>query len=165
MKRATWMAILTAVVMSAPRSEAAEPVQVPMPPALEVPIPPLFVAAPELPDTLEEDSCRDLSAELSRLERSILDVKARYWAYRMRHPGFSRGSLSSNPGSEIRSPWLRRSFYRLLQRYHEDTDLERPSQFEVAAMIRTMRRMLSLIEDCGGEAPELRRAIGQAAEA
>ena len=41
----------------------------------------------------------------------MIETKARYWASRLREPGFSIRRLRRNPGSEIRSLSARHEFY------------------------------------------------------
>ncbi|MBI4347375.1 MAG: hypothetical protein HY553_11000 [Elusimicrobia bacterium] len=61
----------------------------------------------------------------------VIDARARYWAIRLRDPGFSPHSITRNPGSDIADPRLKERFYsRLRMWYAEDripplTELER----------------------------------------
>ena len=122
-------------------------------PSLDIPMPPLFR------DALLDVRCTDSEARVNMMEKSILDVKARYWATRIKEGGIS--GLISNPGSEILNPEIRRRFYGLLESLYREQDLSRPSHFEIYQMKKTMERILRLIQTCGGEAPELERAIRQ----
>lgn len=51
------------------------------------------------------------------LERGVVDLKARYWAHRLRE-GLDGASLKRNPGSEIRDPEIRAEFHRRLRDAH-----------------------------------------------
>ncbi|MCX5790320.1 MAG: hypothetical protein NTX64_17705 [Elusimicrobia bacterium] len=55
------------------------------------------------------------SSACDSTEGRVIDVRARYWALRLRSPGFSSAALRSNPGSEIKDPGLRERFYSRLR--------------------------------------------------
>lgn len=48
----------------------------------------------------------------------VLDARARYWAIRLREPGFTTTGLKENPGSEIADRAARRRFYEQLRAWH-----------------------------------------------
>lgn len=82
------------------------------PPAFEVPAP-LFLR--DAIGSRGSVDCADAEARLEVLERGSLGLKARFWAARLREPGFSPAELKRNPGSEIADPELRARFYGLLR--------------------------------------------------
>lgn len=54
-------------------------------------------------------------------DTEVIDARARYWAIRLRDPGFSPQSITRNPGSDITDPKLKERFYsRLRMSYGED---------------------------------------------
>lgn len=55
---------------------------------------------------------------VENIQRETVDIRARYWAYKMKQPDFSFKSLTSNPGSEIKDPDLKNRFYELLKNYY-----------------------------------------------
>lgn len=64
-------------------------------------------------------SCEGVSARLAGLNSGLIDAKARYWAAKMKEPGFSVRLLTRNPGTEIADPAARAKFYGLLGLYHQ----------------------------------------------
>lgn len=123
--------------------------------ALAVPVPGL------LRDSLGERDCGDAGETLERMERSILQLKARYWASRMSAPGFSSRALISNPGSEILDRGLRSRFYELLGFWRSRGEAAGLTAGERETLLGAMRRMAALAETCGGSLPELERSIRQ----
>ncbi len=76
---------------------------------------------PQVPsfDLASDASAADLSClgapeKVDELERSVLDLKARFWAAKLRD-GLDGASLKRNPGSEIRNPEIRAEFYKSLR--------------------------------------------------
>lgn len=63
--------------------------------------------------------CAERKKKLSGLNSELVEQKARYWADRMREPGFSVRGLTRNPGSEIADPEVRARFYKLLGGYYQ----------------------------------------------
>jgi TolB-like protein len=77
----------------------------------------------EVRDSVADDdqNCQGVHRRAAELERSLLDLKARYWAARLKSPGFSRASLTTNPGSEIEDLGLRDEFYTRLKQYYRES--------------------------------------------
>lgn len=80
----------------------------------------------------DDSDCRRAGRRAADIERDSVDIKARYWAARLRSPGFTRASLKTNPGSEIEDAGVKADFYMKLRRYYEespapvsDSDLQR----------------------------------------
>jgi TolB-like protein len=92
--------------------------------------------------------CGRSAETVDTLERSIVDVKARYWAARLR-AGIPRGSLTRNPGSEIADPTVRAEFYSRLRAYARAGG-DAPDGDEVGRMNRTMERIARLQNACRG---------------
>ena len=53
----------------------------------------------------------------------VIETRARYWALRLRDPGFSNASLRFNPGSEILDPGLRDRFYSRLRAWSDEESI------------------------------------------
>lgn len=131
-------------------------------PALDVAVPALEVPVPGLlRDSLSRRDCGRAGEELERMERSILQLKARYWAARSIAPGFSSRSLISNPGSEIPDRGLRSRFYELLRFWRSRGAAAALTPREHEGLLTAMRRMAALAETCGGSLPELERSLRQ----
>lgn len=64
------------------------------------------------------DRCEGLYGRLIARQTALLHQKARFWALKMREPGFARVRLTRNPGAEIPDPELRKAFYGTLKSYY-----------------------------------------------
>lgn len=62
--------------------------------------------------------CGGLYGRLRPRQAALLHEKARFWALKMREPGFARARLTRNPGAEIADPELRKAFYEALKSYY-----------------------------------------------
>lgn len=62
-------------------------------------------------------ACAGQRAALWRLNARLAEKKARYWAAKMREPGFSTGAPGRNPGIELGPPAFQKLFYALLAAY------------------------------------------------
>lgn len=122
-----------------PGMGALDPWQVPVPPL------PRFDAS----EPLSEPDCLVQARDIEQGDRSLLDVKARYWALRLRDNEFSRASLTQNPGSEIRDPETRRRFYRRLRQWHEEDQVAALSEEEGRALARHEQDSRSFKSACG----------------
>lgn len=80
-------------------------------PSFEAPL----LASWDARDAVAEQSCRDARERVDREESRLVELKARYWAQRLRG-GLEPGRLKRNPGSEIKDAELRARFYALLRR-------------------------------------------------
>jgi hypothetical protein len=69
----------------------------------------------------DEGSCASARRRASEIERSAVELKARYWAARLKSPGFDRRALTTNPGSEIEDPGVKADFYARLKRYYQES--------------------------------------------
>ncbi len=114
-----------------------------------------WAGLPPLPsfDLAQEASAGDWGCESSgekadALERSIVDVKARYWAARLRG-GIARSSLTRNPGSEISDPATRAEFYSRLRAYARAGG-GAPDRDELARLKSVMERIARLQNACRG---------------
>ncbi|MBI4055575.1 MAG: hypothetical protein HY402_05520 [Elusimicrobia bacterium] len=119
-------------------------------PALEVAPPSLESFSPSaLRDALADIRCSQLEETLSRFHVSILDLKARYWAAKMKEPDFSYSSLTHNPGSEIPNREIRMQFYDLLKSWYYQPQVPRLTPTETKALWDAERGMENLRQTCG----------------
>jgi TolB-like protein len=82
-------------------------------------------------------------------ERSLLDLKARYWAQKLRE-GLDGATLRRNPGSEIRNPEIRAEFYRRLNIQHAVAGPDLTGE-ERGRLKDTLERISRLKDSCSGE--------------
>ena len=80
-------------------------------PSFELPL----LGAWETRDAVADDRCAAAGRTVEAEEQSLVELKARYWAQRLRG-GLDAGRLKRNPGSEIADAALRAKFYELLRR-------------------------------------------------
>jgi TolB-like protein len=124
------------------------------------PVPDVNWGAPVSLGKLVADDLRDAPAEngfdcaaafkdMNRINEQAADLKARYWARKMKEPGFSLGSLSRNPGSEIRDQQTRQKFYELLSKYHDDERLPGLPAAQLAKLEAFMSREKTVVDRCG----------------
>lgn len=95
----------------------------------------------------EPDACGRSREAAQELERALVDLKARYWAQRLRE-GLDPRSLKRNPGQEIADAGIRSAFYARL-RHHVDhpgpplTDADRARLRDVSRRIAAMSSVCS----------------------
>lgn len=94
-------------------------------------------------------NCSAAFKEMDRVNAGAADLKARYWAAKMKEPSFVMGSLTRNPGSEIRDPQLKQKFYDLLTRYYGEEDAPGISRDQAARLEEFMGRESGVIDRCG----------------
>ena len=110
-----------------------------------------FAAMQEWRDSLNAGgllSCDRAAERADVLQRSIMELKARYWALRLRDRGFSADSLTKNPGSEILDAELRARFYSRLRALHEMPSLAPLTRGETDTLSRREREARRLLETC-----------------
>jgi TolB-like protein len=96
-----------------------------------------------------ENACVGAAEKVDRLERSVLELKARFWAAKLR-AGLDGASLTRNPGSEIRNPLIRADFYRSL-RAQSSAAGPGLSHEEFSRLTEALQSIERLNESCGGE--------------
>lgn len=92
--------------------------------------------------------CERTERSADELERSLVDLKARFWAQKLRE-GLDGASLRRNPGSEIRNPEIRADFYeRLAERSSQGSaPLSAVEREQLKEGLEQLRRL----NDCRGE--------------
>lgn len=127
--------------------------EVPAVPKMDWNTPPLEAPVPsDLRDAPTGDpgpDCGKAFAQLGRINSKILDLKARYWAAKMRAPGFTYASLIRNPGSEIRDTGERQKFYQLLARYHDAKESPGIESHQSVKLEAFMNKEAEVINHCG----------------
>ncbi|MBI4349888.1 MAG: hypothetical protein HY550_00465 [Elusimicrobia bacterium] len=94
-------------------------------------------------------SCSGRRSAAARLNAELVDAKARFWAARMKAPGFSLRTLTRNPGSEIGDPDVKARFYKLLAVHFRDRSgagLDAETNFKVEDLIKLEERVS---DECG----------------
>ena len=94
-------------------------------------------------------NCQAAFKEITRLNTAAVDLKARYWARKMKEPGFSFGSLSRNPGSEIKDFQVKHQFYELLAKYHEQDLAPSIPAAQGAQLEAFMAKEDAVLDRCG----------------
>ena len=98
---------------------------------------------------VKEGACGARKAQLAARQLGALELKARYWALRMRQPGFSTSGLKRNPGGEIIEAAARQKFYNMLNGYHRDGSVRELDGGELAAVTGLMDEENKISDECG----------------
>ncbi|HVC09804.1 MAG TPA: FlgO family outer membrane protein [Elusimicrobiota bacterium] len=94
------------------------------------------------------NSCAGASARVDQMETRILEIKARYWAKRLRD-GLSTESLKINSGSMISDPALKKSFYGRLEYWYHQDRIPNLSPDEARRLVALDGAAYSLYSSCG----------------
>lgn len=92
--------------------------------------------------------CAGAEARVNALEASILDIKARYWARRLKD-GLPASELKVNPGSTIPDPALKARFYDALRRWFHEDEVAPLTSAEVSRFVKADGEAYSLHQECG----------------
>lgn len=95
--------------------------------------------------------CQAAFRDMDRLNEKAVELKARYWAAKLKEPGFVSGSLTRNPGSEIRNPLLKSQFYDLLKRYYEQEEAPAVPSAQLKKLEEFMEKESGVIDRCGSK--------------
>lgn len=109
-------------------------------------------AAPDFRDSVsdsKDNSCSGRKLSLTKLNSELVDTKARYWAAKMKEPGFNRRSLSRNPGSEIGDPETKARFYKLLATYYKAEAAMLPDPDKLSGVTDLMEMETRVSNECG----------------
>lgn len=102
------------------------------------------------PDSGERaGSCAARKNGLSRLNAELSAERARYWADKMRAPGYSGPELGENPGGELASPGARARFYRLLAEYYKAGSSAAPDPRETSRVEGLIEKEKLFLAECG----------------
>lgn len=106
----------------------------------------------ELRDAVAEDagaSCGSRRRLAGKLNALLVDAKARYWAMKMKDPGFDRRQLTKNPGSEISDAGLKQTFYKLLSSYYGSNRAPALDGEKMGAVLDLIKLEKEVRDDCG----------------
>ncbi|MBI5201550.1 MAG: hypothetical protein HY925_08205 [Elusimicrobia bacterium] len=107
-----------------------------------------IVSAAGLRDSIARKGCAEAAERVDNLEASILDLKTRYWASRLRD-GLSLKTLRHNPGSTITDPELKRRFYLRMQEWYAGASVPPLDAAEVRRFTDVDQRAFQLHQECG----------------
>lgn len=116
------------------------------------PLPDFHMAPPDLRDAPAApvfETCSGRRRGLADDNRALLEVKARYWAQKMREPGFDRRRLTVNPGSELGDRDLKKEFYSLLRSHYDAQTPPVLSEREIIELTSLIKREKQMLDDCG----------------
>jgi len=97
----------------------------------------------------QHETCGARRAELDRLNRGAAAAKAKYWAVKLKEPGFSYSSLRRNLGSELREPGVKAEFYRELLKYSAPGASPELKARDLAVLHALLPREEMFYDDCG----------------
>ncbi|MBI5242786.1 MAG: hypothetical protein HY922_03755 [Elusimicrobia bacterium] len=143
-----WLAPLGAAMGSGGASEDAFLAPVPTLTVSPPPFPVMDRELAELRDSPAESVCVDAAERVDRLERQILDLKARYWALKLR-AGFDRTAVKQNPGSTITDPLLKKAFYDRMKAWYERDRIPKLTRLEVERFVELDEKAYTLHRRCG----------------
>jgi TolB-like protein len=119
----------------------------------------MVVPVPDLPqmsggslwrDALNDSEApEDCAGRETRLEESMMDYKARFWAAKLKDPAFSAKRITKNPGSEIRDPQLRARFYDKMRSLYYAGEAQPLTPLERATLSSGLEELRQLHETCG----------------
>jgi TolB-like protein len=91
--------------------------------------------------------CTGVETKINALEESILDIKARYWARRLKE-GLPASELKVNPGSTIPDSSLKARFYATLRRWYDMEVVPSLTEAEVTRFVKADGEAYSLHQEC-----------------
>ncbi|MBI5623999.1 MAG: hypothetical protein HY924_09490 [Elusimicrobia bacterium] len=98
---------------------------------------------------VEMSDCPSAHEELNGYERDLVDVKARFWALKLKERDFSVSSLKRNPGSEIKDPRLKEVFYSRLRYWHQEDYVPGLTRDEFDSLKRYQKLLELVANNCG----------------
>ena len=102
----------------------------------------------DIRDAPADESCADAAERVDRMESMILELKARYWALRLKK-GLPAASLQENPDSTITDPELKKRFYGLMRSWHERGPIPELTPAEVRRFVAIDQRAFTIHRGCG----------------
>jgi hypothetical protein len=94
------------------------------------------------------DDCDEAAQRSDEYEAAVIDLKARYWALRLKQ-GVANTSLKSNPGSEISDPELRSRFYGAMREWYARDNVPDLTMMEKTAYLEMDQKAVALRRQCG----------------
>lgn len=99
-------------------------------------------------EVLTPRDCDNAATTVDRLEARILDLKARYWARKLKD-GLSGRTLKANPGSTISDPELKQEFYDKLKAWYSRSEVPALDEAETKRFLAVDRKAYELAQYCG----------------
>ncbi len=96
----------------------------------------------------KERDCGEMYAKIYPRQEELLEAKAKFWAGKLSDPSFSLSSLRRNPGSEIKSPFLKQQFYSLLGEFKKRGEISL-SEKEKEQLKELFKSEKTYIDECG----------------
>ncbi len=93
--------------------------------------------------------CGQARDKTERLEELLVDVKARYWALRLKDREFKVQKLRRNPGTEISDPEVKNLFYSRLRHWFQEDYVPHLSRQEFESYTRLEKMRDHLTSACG----------------
>ncbi|MBI5211267.1 MAG: hypothetical protein HY927_14940 [Elusimicrobia bacterium] len=125
----------------------------------DMPVPPMpsLEGAPVVNVSWSPEKGREVSAmdcpsarrKIHEMERGMTDVKARFWAIKLKDRDFSVASLKRNPGSEIADPQLKEFFYSRLRYWHQEDYVPGLTREEYDAFSKYQKLLERIANYCG----------------
>ncbi|HAH30983.1 MAG TPA: hypothetical protein DCL44_01575 [Elusimicrobia bacterium] len=103
----------------------------------------------DAPAGLDEHTCGARHERLAVRQSAALEAKAKYWALKMKEPGFSRARLTKNPGGEIKDGKIKKRFYELLLRFYRSARAPQLSEAERNMVSSVMEEEGKISNECG----------------
>ncbi|MBI4678936.1 MAG: hypothetical protein HY748_15260 [Elusimicrobia bacterium] len=98
---------------------------------------------------VEVSDCGSARGQLNRYERDLIDVKARFWALKLKERDFSISSLKRNPGSEIADLRLKEVFYSRLRYWHQEDYVPGLTREEFDGLKKYQKLLELVANHCG----------------
>ena len=102
----------------------------------------------DLRDSLADTRCKDAPERANQLEGQILDLKARYWALRIRN-GIKMEGVRHNLGSTITDPLLKKEFHDRMRKWFAERDIPELNAREVTEFVDADTEAFALHRECG----------------
>lgn len=120
-------------------------------PEMNIQLPEIAVPADfrDAPNDFDVDNCAISRKELKKMQNSTIEIKAIYWALKLKNPGFSYSQLKQNPGSEISDEKLKKDFYKRLEYWHNQTHIPKLSNIESANLKYIFKKEQTIRDNCG----------------
>lgn len=121
--------------------------------------PEFIVEAPEivtegeyaLRDSIRDEdleNCNNAATTVDRLEAGIIDLKARYWARKLKK-GLNMATLKVNPGSTISDPELKHEFYAKMKSWYAQDRIPALTPVETRRFVAVDGQAYTLAQKCG----------------
>lgn len=124
-----------------------DPFTVPVP-VLRGDFPPLDGELRDAPADEAGADCAGARERVAHLQEGLLDLKARYWAFRLRL-GVDAAQVTSTPGATIPDAEQRARFYERLNDWHRAVSIPALSEADLARLATSEGTSYELVRDCG----------------